>query len=117
MTLKTVLFLQGLYYTLTAFWPLVHIESFMKVTGHNKMDWLVYTVALMILSSGLVFLYTGMGDSSVPAEVVILSVLNGLSLAYIDIYFSFKKVIRKIYLADAFVEIMIITLLGISYQK
>lgn len=34
-------FIQGCYYLITLIWPLVHIKSFMAVTGYKRDVWLV----------------------------------------------------------------------------
>ena len=40
--------LQGAYFGLTAAWALVHIDSFMRVTGAKTDVWLVKTVAALV---------------------------------------------------------------------
>src|SRR5690606_5458945 len=42
-------FVQGLYFFLTAVWPLLHIESFQLVTGFKTDIWLVDTVAFLLI--------------------------------------------------------------------
>ena len=37
------------YWTFGALWPLINIKSFEAITGHKREDWLVRTVALMML--------------------------------------------------------------------
>jgi len=106
--MKYVILFQGLYYFVTAVWPLVHLSSFEKVTGEKKEDWLVYTVSLMILSSSLVFLYASITASTISNEVFILALITAFSLGFISIYFPLRGVIRKVYLGDGAVEILII---------
>lgn len=105
MNAELYLCLQGCYYLITGLWPFIHMRSFESVTGKKTEHWLVYTVSLMLVSSALVFLYVGIYKHH-STEVLILSISNCLTLAFIDIYFSLKGIIRKIYLADAFVEII-----------
>ena len=66
---------QGIYYSVSGAWALVHIESFMRVTGPKHDVWLVKSVGGMLVASGV-----------------------GLILA------AWKGVISRIYLADAGVE-------------
>ena len=40
---------QGVYYVVSGAWPLVHIDSFQKVTGRKTDLWLVHTVGLQVL--------------------------------------------------------------------
>ncbi len=111
-----ILIFQGLYYFITALWPLLHIDSFEVVTGKKRNHWLVYTVASLLLVSSLVYLYSGFKNASTPVETIILSVGNALALTCIDLVFVFKHKIRKIYLLDASLELLIIILL-ITIEK
>jgi hypothetical protein len=43
------LWVQAIYYLLTALWGLFHIESFMAVTGPKTDVWLVKTVSVLII--------------------------------------------------------------------
>ena len=106
--MKYVILFQGLYYLVTAVWPLVHIRSFELVTGEKKEDWLVYTVSLMILASSLIFLYASLMARTISIEVVFLSVLNTAFLGFISIYYPLRGIIRKIYLADCLLEVFIL---------
>ncbi|MGZ3790022.1 MAG: hypothetical protein ACXVLQ_15910 [Bacteriovorax sp.] len=117
MNTHKVLFFQGLYYFLTAFWPIFHIYSFEKVSGPKTDHWLVYTVALLLIASSLVFLYSGLGDAPVPIESIILSVSNCLALVLIEVIFVTRGKIWKIYLMDALVEIIILISLLVSLYR
>ena len=57
---------QGLYFLVTAIWPLVHIASFMKVTGPKRDIWLVKTVATVIGAVGLALTLGGLRRSRQP---------------------------------------------------
>lgn len=106
-----ILIFMGIYYLLTALWPLIHINSFEAVTGKKRNHWLVYTVASLLLVSSIVYVYTGFKSTHFPVEIIILSVGNALVLTIIDIVFVFLRKIRKIYLLDASMEILLIILL------
>lgn len=98
--LETILTIQGWFYIATGIWPVIHMNSFEQLTGRKTDKWLVKTVGLMITASGLIFwLYRE------EKAAVTLAILNALFLAGIDIYYSWRKVIRKIYLLDAVVEL------------
>jgi hypothetical protein len=77
------------------------------LTGPKADRWLLMTVSLLITSSGMIFLYTALINPLIPVETLLLAVLNCLSLAAIDIHYVRKNRIRRIYLADAGVEIII----------
>lgn len=114
MPTKTIILAQGIYYLITALWAIIHIKSFEKVTGPKTDHWLVYTVAGMIVCSSLVFLSASIGPFPVSKEVLILAFSNAFVLAFIDIAFSLKNIIRKIYLLDAAAEISLIIVLVLS---
>jgi hypothetical protein len=114
MPTKTVILIQGIYYLLTALWPLFHIRSFEKVTGPKTDHWLVYTVSVMIFCSSLVFLSAGLGPFMIGKEILILAFSNALVLAAVDIIFSLKNIIRKVYLLDAAAEISLVIVLLLS---
>lgn len=104
--MKTMLTIQGFFYLLTGMWPLISMTSFMMVTGPKKDIWPVKTVGIIISCSGLVFLYTGLVNPMVPVETLLLAVINGLGLAAVDLHYVRKGIIRRVYLLDAGVEIL-----------
>lgn len=97
--MQGILTIQGWFYVLTGVWPLIHMKSFEAVTGPKTDKWLVKTVALMILCSGIIFIRFADEEAALW-----LAIMNAVSLTFIDVYYSLKKVIRKIYLLDAVVE-------------
>lgn len=94
-----ILTLQGWFYIVTGIWPVLHMKSFEAVTGPKTDKWLVRTVALMITCSGIIFIRFADEEAALW-----LGILNAFTLTGIDVYYSLKKVIRKIYLLDAVVE-------------
>lgn len=114
METQTVLLIQGLYYFVTAAWPLVHVRSFEAVTGPKLEHWLLNTVAMMILCSSFVFISAGLSPFRPGKETLILAFSNALGLVAIDIIYSLKNVIRKVYLLDAAAEGALIVLLVLS---
>ncbi len=94
---------QGLFYVATGVWPLVHIESFVAVTGPKTDLWLVYTVGVLVAVVGAVLLLAARSGRVTP-EVVLLAAGAALALAGIDVVFVLRDVIPPVYLADAAVE-------------
>jgi hypothetical protein len=45
---------QAVYFVLTGVWPIVHVRSFMAVTGHKRDVWLVKTLGVLITVVGAV---------------------------------------------------------------
>lgn len=114
--LRILAITQGIYYLITSIWPILHIESFMWVTGPKFDIWLVKTVSVMILAAGLCIFLAGLNKRITP-EIVLLAVGCAFGLSIIDIYYSFNDVISKIYLLDAIPEIILAILWLISYFK
>lgn len=98
--MSLTLTIQGWFYVATGLWPLFHMKSFEFVTGPKSDKWLVKTVALMITCSGVIFILYNDTQAA-----MILAIMNALALSAIDIFYSLKKVISKIYLLDAVVEL------------
>jgi hypothetical protein len=99
--------IQGLFYLATGVWPLLHIDSFMAVTGPKTDLWLVYTVGILVAAIGAVLLMSARSGRITP-EVMSLAVLSAAGLTAIDVIFVVRQVILPIYLADAAVELLLI---------
>lgn len=104
--MKVMLTIQGLYYALTGIWPLLHLQSFEYISGPKTDRWLVKSVAFLVLSSGIIFLYTGLVNPLIPWETVLLAIFNALSLMVIDLHYVRIRRISNIYLLDAAVEFL-----------
>ena len=102
-----VAYLQGAYYAVTGIWPLIHINSFEAVTGPKTDDWLVQTVGLLVLVTGIVLLVAAW-RRRITVEIVILACGNAVSLALVDLVFVTQGRIAPIYLADALAEVVLI---------
>jgi len=104
----TLLIAQGVYYLFSGIWPLVHIRSFLAVTGPKTDLWLVRAVGLLVTVIGGALLISGIHNRA-PLEIVFLAIASQLALTMIDVYHAAKKQIPKIYLLDAFVELLFLT--------
>lgn len=98
---------QGLYFVVTGVWPLVHVRSFMAVTGPKRDVWLVKTVGLTVAVIGATLLSAGWNERVTP-EVAGLAVGSAAALAGVDVWYAARRVIPRIYLADAAAEGMLI---------
>lgn len=97
---------QGIYFLLTGIWPLVHIESFIDVTGYKTDLWLVKTVGALVLPMSFTLLYMAWrAKDRTPA--IILGMGSALAFIIIDCYYALNDTIRDIYLADAAAEAVI----------
>jgi hypothetical protein len=103
--LKTLVISHAGYIFITALWPLIDIDSFMKVTGPKTDIWLVKTVGALLTPVSVCMLsFLWVRGSRAP--LVILGA--GISAAFIivDLVYSLQGIISPIYLADAFIELL-----------
>lgn len=106
---RFLLAIQSIYYLITGLWPLVHITSFMEVSGYKTDLWLVKTVGVLILSIALTFIID-LRIREYSLSVAFLSVSTAAGLLAIDLYYALTGVISTIYLADAFFQLLFICL-------
>ncbi|SFN41891.1 hypothetical protein SAMN05421594_2707 [Chryseobacterium oleae] len=107
-TFKIFPFCQLLYYFLTALWPLIHIESFLTVTGKKTDIWLVKTVGIILLPYCLLLIY--LTFSSKKNFVMVLTLMLGcLGLLFVDLYYYFRNIIKWVYLIDGFFQLLFFT--------
>jgi hypothetical protein len=98
---------QAIYFGLTGIWPIVHIRSFMAVTGPKIDLWLVKTVGVVIVAISIP-LFTSVIHHNVTIDIMLLAIASSLGLTAIDVYYVAKKTIAKIYLMDALAEVILI---------
>lgn len=108
-TIRVVAFIQAGYFAFTGIWPLVHMRSFLVVTGPKTDLWLVKTVGVLVAAIGI----DAVRGSIDPATFA-LAAGTAAALAAIDFIYVFRRVIDKIYLLDAAAEaaLVIAWLLG-----
>jgi hypothetical protein len=104
---EIVAYAQAAYFALTGVWPLVHVRSFMAVTGPKVDVWLVRTVGVLVTVIGAVI---GMAARrhAIGPEIVTLSIGSAAALAAVDVIYVARRVIARIYLADAVAEVVLI---------
>ena len=94
---------QAVYFVVTGVWPIVHIRSFMAVTGPKRDIWLVKTVGVLVTVVGAVIGLAAWRGSFTP-EVFLLAVGSAAALAGVDVYYHLRGVIPRVYLLDAVAE-------------
>jgi hypothetical protein len=99
--------IQAGYFFLTGVWPLVHIQSFMAVTGPKVDIWLVKCVGVLVGVIGIV-MGLAIWHDRLTAEIILLAMGSAAGLMAIDVIYVLKRVIDKIYLLDAAVELVLI---------
>lgn len=107
---------QGVYYILTGVWPLISMSTFLRVTGPKYDLWLVNTVGILVLVSGLVIFLAAL-RWKVTNEILLLAVGSALGLCAIDIIYVSIERILPIYLADATAEIILVVLYTASILR
>ncbi|RYG76692.1 hypothetical protein EON77_10395 [bacterium] len=108
MLTQWLLLLQGGFYLLTGAWPLLHMRSFVAVTGPKTDLWLVRMVAALALAIGLALLVASREPRA--NAVVALGIGSALAFLTIDVVYVSKRTIGPIYLGDAAFEV--VTLVG-----
>jgi hypothetical protein len=111
-----VALIHGIYYLITGIWPLLHMPSFIFITGPKYDVWLVRTVGVLILVQGLVCISAAV-YKRISKEIVMLAVGAAAGLAVIDIYYASIDRIWNVYLLDALAEVVLIILWLIAWTK
>lgn len=102
-----VALVQGVYFLVTGIWPLVSLRTFLMVTGDKTDKWLVQIVGLLITAIAVCILLAAYRQELTPA-VITLAIGSAAALGAADVIFVVRRVIPKIYLADAVAEAILI---------
>lgn len=77
---------QGLFYVVTGLWPIVHLESFLAVTGPKTDLWLVQTLGALLVGVGGVMLLSTteerLGLTCKRLGVAVSGVLAGAEVSF-----------------------------------
>jgi len=106
---RYLIFIQSFYTLLTAVWPLVHIQSFMAVTGPKTDIWLVKTVGALLIPVGTCLLVFMLLPTSDKRPAIVLGSLSSVAFICIDFYYTLTDVISNVYLVDGFVQILLLS--------
>jgi hypothetical protein len=93
---------QAAYYIVSGLWPVVHLRSFMALTGPKHDTWLVKTFGVAIASLGVSMVPRAGADRRTQRA---FAVSSALALAAADAYYVARGRISPIYLADAAAEL------------
>jgi hypothetical protein len=106
--------LQGVYFLATGVWPLVSMRTFEAVTGSKVDRWLVKTVGLLVAVIGTSLLV----DARRPSRGSrVLGVGSAAALGGVDVVYSLRGRISKIYLLDAVVEAVLVALWALGGRR
>ena len=100
---------QAAYFVATGVWPLVHLRSFLAVTGPKYDLWLVKTVGLLV---GIIGVAIGVAAwrRRFVLEIVVLATGSAALLAGVDVYYHARGTIPAVYLVDAAAEVTLVVL-------
>ncbi|MFL6196201.1 MAG: hypothetical protein ACJ75H_18620 [Thermoanaerobaculia bacterium] len=107
--------IQGVYFLVTGIWPLVHMPSFLAITGPKVDLWLVKTVGILIAVIGAVLLM-GARRRTLGPELAVLAVGSAGSLAAVDLVYALAGRISGVYLLDAVAEVLLIGLWAVAWR-
>lgn len=107
---------QASYFLATGVWPLLHMESFVAVTGPKTDLWLVQTVAVLICAVGASLLAAAL-RGAVGADAASLAVGSAAGLGAIDVLHVAEGTISPVYLGDAAVEAALLLAWGVLLRQ
>lgn len=99
----------GLFYLVSGAWPLIHLPSFLYVTGPKTDLWLVQTVGSLLAVTGAALALAAYRRRLSPEWALVAGGQAG-ALAAVDVIFVSRSRISGIYLADAVVELALVAL-------
>jgi hypothetical protein len=95
------------YFVVTGLWPFVSMRTFELVTGPKVDKWLVKTVGALVTVIGGALLL----DARRPSPgTTAAGVGSAIALGGVDVVFSARGRISKVYLLDALVEAALVAL-------
>ncbi|HSD19612.1 MAG TPA: hypothetical protein VLC54_06230 [Anaeromyxobacter sp.] len=104
---------QGTYWAASGIWPIAHLRSFEAVTGPKQAGWLVKTVGALIAAVGATLVAAG-ARGRVTGEIAFLGASSAAALGGAGGWYAARGRIRRIYLADAAIEALIVAGWGIA---
>lgn len=108
--------IQASYFLATGLWPLLHMDSFLAVTGPKTDLWLVQTVAVLISAVGAALLVAAL-RGAVGADAATLAVGSAAGLGAIDVLHVAEGTISPVYLGDAAVQAALLLAWGVLLRQ
>jgi hypothetical protein len=108
-TEQPVAIAQGAFFVATGAWALLHMASFESVTGPKVDRWLVKTVGALVTVIGAAVASAGIRKRITP-ETRLLAMASSISLAAIDVVYTRRRRISRVYLLDAAAELSLVFL-------
>jgi hypothetical protein len=103
---RTLSLAQGVFFTTTGLWPILHLRSFEAVTGPKPEGWLVKTVGALLTVVGAGLLVSS--RRAVTRESALVAAGSAAALAAVDVWYAgVRRRISPVYLVDAPIELSI----------
>lgn len=109
LTLAQVRRAQITYWTFGAIWPLVSMRTFEMVTGNKRDEWLVRTVALLMLST-IATLAAMPPDARDDRAMRVLGATSTAALGAVALIGPLVRRISKVYYLDAVTDLALAAL-------
>ena len=103
---RLLLIVHGLYLLIGGGWPLVHWKSFEAVTGPKLDEFLVHTVALLLILVGNILL--GQRRTAVERSAVQLAMGTSLILGTVAIVSAAGGWVWKVYFIDGTIHLLFV---------
>jgi len=104
MRRSTLTAAHGVVNVASGLWPLVHMRSFEAVTGPKTDDWLVRTVAGLLVANGAVQVSAAGRSPDALALAHRLGIGTAVTLGLVDLVYGGTGRISRVYLLDGLVE-------------
>jgi hypothetical protein len=108
-----VILIQGVYYLITAVWPLLHLQSFTAVVGPKPDLFQFYTTTLLILVISVTLLLSVGKEKSL--STIFLALASPIAFIVIEIVWIHS--LRQIFLLDIALEVVILAALTASTEN
>lgn len=115
--ITTLAIIHGLYLLITGIWPIIHMESFVAITGPKEDYWLVRTVGMLVFFIGLGLLIAGI-KKHVPFSLIFIAGGSALGFILINVTYVWQGIIPWVYLLDVGIElVLLLSWIVLTYQS
>lgn len=110
--LPTPIRAQGLYYIVAGVWPVVHMRSFVAVTGDKRERWLVRTFGLLTAAVGFALL-----RGSSPRDAARLGWSAAAAIGIPDVVYWARGRLPVPYLLDGIAQLSFAVVALLAYRR
>ena len=104
MSARSVLKAQAVYYAITGAWPLIHYDSFERVTGRKLERWLVESVGGLLTGAGIALALAARSERPSP-EAATTSIGSAATLGAIDGIYLARGRLSPVYAVDLLAQV------------